>query len=81
MCIHKHISHMRMPMGRLEVDFRCPMCVSACHYVHMSSDTSRGQKKVLDLVELGLQAFVSYLTGVLVIKLSSSVRTGNSLDQ
>ena len=80
-CIHIYISHMSMPMGRLEVDIRCPVCVSPCHYVHVSADTSRGQKKVLDLMELGLQALMGYLTGVLVTKLSSAVRTGSSLDQ
>lgn len=46
-------------------------------YVHLSVGTTRGQKTVLDPVELELQAVVSLLMWVLGIQLRSSERARN----
>ena len=52
------------------------MCVFEC--MHMCEGVHRSQKRVLDLLELELQAVVSCPTWILGTELRSSVRAANA---
>lgn len=53
--------------------------VYVCAYVHMCVGALRVQKRVSHPLELGLQRFVSHLTGVLGTELRAAARTPHAL--
>lgn len=56
------------------------MCVGVCVYVHKRVGALRGQKWVLDVLELGLlQAAVNHLIRMLEVKLQFSARAASDL--
>lgn len=67
-----------MLIGKIEIQlsskftlFIC-MCVNMCECMPLACMCLRGQEEALDILELGLQVVVSWLTSVLGTELGSS---------